>query len=170
MSRWSFRWWMCLTYFSVSSMRRPLSSRKSIVSPLSSSNRLELVWGDPGDGRPHGIQMHPPGLGPKCQQSSLLAGHSRVLCLFLCLAEPFWLRTTRNAPDRFPSWDGLFRVVCRRPWPAASFWCRKWCRKSLRFRKNRAYWFAEVRQRAKSTDTLSVFVDCWIGRIKRLLD
>ena len=37
------------------------------------------------DGRPDGIQMTPPGGGPKCQQNSPKAGHSRVLCLFLCL-------------------------------------------------------------------------------------
>ena len=56
--------------------------------------------------------------------------------------------------------DGIqmthFRVVRRRSSTAASFWCRKWCRKTRRFRKKRSCWFAEVRQGLESTDTLSV--------------
>ena len=45
-----------------------------------------------------------------------------------------------------------FGVVRGRSSTAASIWCRK----SRRFRKKRSCWFAEVRQRVKSTDTLSV--------------
>ena len=99
--------------------------------------------------------------------SELSVGRALISALpFLCLAEPSWLRTTRNAPDRFPSWDGLFRVVRKRLWTFAILW---WgiC---WRFRKIRSWSFADVRQSMKSTNTLSVCVDRWIGRIKELLD
>ena len=47
--------------------------------------------------------MTPPGGGPKYQQNSPKAGHSRVLCLFLCLPEIVRdLKSSRAFP--FVSW------------------------------------------------------------------
>ena len=58
--------------------------------------------------------------------------------------------------------DGIqmtqFRVVRKRSWTSAILWWGMWWGISPRFRKKREYLFAEVRQRVKSTDTLSVFL------------
>ena len=50
--------------------------------------------------------MTPPGGGPKYLRTLCWQGTNRCSA-FLCPAEPSWLRTIRDAPDQFPSWDGI---------------------------------------------------------------
>ena len=54
--------------------------------PRSSHHCLERAGGGPVDGRPHGIQMTPTGVDPNIRRI-LLAGHSSVLCFFVCLID-----------------------------------------------------------------------------------
>ena len=106
------------------------------------------------DGRPHGIQMTPTGGGPKYQQNSPKAGHSRVLCLFLCLPEIVRdLKSSRAFP--FVGWT--------RPHQRHSLCCGICCGISDTIWEILPMLCHAVPLRAKSTSTLSVFVDRRIG-------
>ena len=98
------------------------------------------------DGRADGIQMTPPGGGPKYQQNSPKAGHSRVLCLFLCLSEIVRdLKSSRAFP--FVGWTRphqrhfLCCGISDTIWEILPMLCHA------------------VPFRAKSTSTLSVFFE-----------